>query len=195
MSDPDQELYGDPPAEPDDPAAMEYGIAAAHNRRATYLLHRRSELVDAWKAETDRLADALAKALAPIETEVGWRLAAVEAFHKRNVGTLGKTVQFPTGPPSKLVMGQPELVVDDEDAFRAWAAEHGVEADVWPVKPAPEPTLNRTAAKAVARPAIDKKKRPEPGSHVAAITADGETVPGVHYLAPGETWGPTMEKR
>lgn len=192
MSDPDQELYGAPPGEPEDPAAMEYGIAAAHNRRATYLLHRRSELVDAWKAETDRLADALAKALEPIEAEVGWRLAAVEAFHRRNVAALGKTVQFPTGPPSKLTLGQPELVVDDEDAFRAWAAERDLEDEVWPEKPR---TLAKAAAKAAAPPGIDKKKRPEPGSHVPAVTADGETVPGVHYIAPGDSWGPTMEKR
>lgn len=195
MSDPDQELYGPPAAEPEDPAAIEYGTAAAHNRRATYLAERRREIIAAWEEERARLDHGLALALEPLEREIRWRLAAVEAFHRRHVKALGKTVQFPTGPPSKLTLGQPELVVADEDTFRAWAAEAGLEADVWPVKPAPEPTLNRTAAKAVARPAIDKKKRPEPGSVVAAVTPDGEPVPGVHYIAPGESWGPTMEKR
>lgn len=198
MTDPDQELYGAPPAEPADPeaaAAMEFGVAAAHNRRATYLLDRRDQIVGAWKAETERLADALALALEPLDREVLWRLGAVEAFHRRNVAALGKTVQFPSGPPSKLTLGQPELVVADEDAFRAWAAEQGLEALVWPVKPAPEPVLSRTAAKKVAPAAIDKKQRPEAGSIVAAVTADGEPIPGVHYLAPGDTWGPTMEKR
>jgi hypothetical protein len=186
----DQLLHGDlePPEDQDPvvwsltpPTPEDLDQAARHNRRAAVLARRIQEYRTIFTAEELRLKERLQETLAPLQKELEWRQAAVEAFHRANVGSMGKTLRFPSGPTSKLTARPLELVIEDPDALRAYLAEQGKEWEVWELVE----TYRASKLQALLTKATNEK--PEPRTRVPALYG-GEVVPGVAYVAAEDRW-------
>lgn len=191
----DAQMYGEPPgipenvmdegvALPDMELAEALDLAARHARRATVLRLTGHEIAAMFQAEHERLTERALEVLEPIKAEVERRERMVELIHRRFVKKIGKTLKLPTGPDSKLTKAQPELVVEDEAALRAWAEESTLLTVLWPPKAPPAPTLSRAALKAAAKLVV----KLEPGAEAPGVTTDGEFVPGVKYVARHDHW-------
>lgn len=173
----------DPEAVPDS-----FQDAADHNRRGEEL---RDE-VRRYQAEVERLTIQRNERIAPLLEELAAHEVAVETWHRQalraGAAGIGKTVDFPTGPPSKLVaQGTPAAEVHDEEALRVWAMENDLEDTLWPAKPAPKPTMSKAALKEAL--GMESKKGVEPGASLRYVHPEtGEVVPGVRARVLDNRW-------
>jgi hypothetical protein len=181
---------GDP--DPDPPAVPpDQGRAAWHNRRAATAGAKADQIADLFNEEIARLTERRDQLLDRWLREQEWHERAVQAWHRENVKTVGKTVEFPYGPRSEL-RGQPgKLVIQDEDKLRAFLAEHGnedgerLEDLVWVRQ---EPKFMVSALKSLTQvPKKEGGREPnEPAKLVLKTT--GETVPGLVAIALPDRW-------
>lgn len=194
-------LFGpnDPAAEPDwaalapedpdpEPPAVPRDMdrAAWHNRRAATAGAKADEIADLFNAEIERLTERRDQLLDRWLREQEWHERAVQAWHRENVRTVGKTVEFPHGPRSELRGQAPKLVVQDQDRLRAFLAEHvdengeRLESVVWRQRPAEFMVSELKKLTQVPKKAGGREPN-EPAKLVLKTT--GEDVPGLVAVA------------
>jgi hypothetical protein len=196
MDDPmglDALLYGGGEVDTSEPAGMppDAGVAGWHNRLGDVL--RRQALIESgWFAdEIDRLRERWAARAEVLDRQAVWHERAVEAWHRQNVGRVGKTVVFPSGPRSELRASAPKLVIQDEDALRAFLAEqvdeNGESAErlVW--VPQPERFMVSSLKQLVQVPKVKGGREPNEVTHLVA-RADGVEVPGIRAVILPDRW-------
>ena len=192
-------LYGDDgevPVRPDgeiDPAPVpaDMGVAGWHNRKGATLRDQAAFVGAVFDTEIDRIKERRDETVGRLVRAAEWHERAVEAWHRENVATVGKTVTFPSGPRSELRASAPVLQVFDEDRLRAFlsdrADEDGVawERRVWVQA---EPKFMVSVLKDVAQiPKVAGGREP---NEVAKLVTkvDGVELPGVRAVIRPDRW-------
>jgi hypothetical protein len=186
-------LYGDGDVDQSEPPAVppDAGVAGWHNRKAGAYREQIDAEVALFAAEISRLQMRAKERVESLEASAVWHEQAVEAWHRQNVKAVGKTVVFPSGPKSQLVASAPKLVVQDEDALRAFlsvrANEVGesLERVVW-VRP-PERFMVSELKRLIQVPKVKGGREPNEVARVVA-KSDGVEVPGIQAVVLPDRW-------
>jgi hypothetical protein len=171
---------------------LDFRRAGSHNRDAHLARLKAERIQQMFEEQIAELSERRDVLLEPHLKAAANHSGAVERWHRAALaaGDEKSTVEFLIGPASKLIEGQPQMIVKDEDLLRAWAEEHGHGSVLWPLKPRPEPTLALAALKKLT-PVKDRRRpkgKREPGAEIPAMTVDGEKVPGVKFIEQAPNW-------
>lgn len=188
------DLYGDrdelDAAALDGSQALTLADAARHNRRAGEILDRARTVREQYDAEIRRLEAERYRWLDSLRPVLEGHNRIVEMWHRkaRRAGEPGieQTHEFPSGPKSKLIAkSEPSLVVEDEEAFRTWAAEAERTDEFYPLER--RKSARRTDLRE--RLSWQNAEGAEPNTVLkAADPTTGQVVPGVHLLVEDDNF-------
>lgn len=156
-----------------------------HLRKLATIEARRAETVRVFTAELDRINDRLRAETAKLDKAAAWHRTPLEQLHAAILATEPdrKTIVLPHGELTSRTPRKPKLLVQDKEAFIAWALVNA--PDVLNTSY----TVDRTKVAAT----LVCPGTPVAGEILFAVASGGEVPPGVAYTLDPPTYSVRLD--